>query len=78
MGSQSEHLWSISRLNTVAFRLPSVTCDDAKVRTSDCEDGATVLRVGVELSLLGMMVRGRVNVMGHNCTQSTVKVREKV
>lgn len=51
---QSEYLWCVSGLDAVTLALPSVTCNDGEVRTSNGEDGASILCVGVELSLLGL------------------------
>lgn len=55
--AQSEDLGGIAGLDTVAFALPSVPRDDREVRTSDGEDCAAVVGVGVELALLGVCER---------------------
>jgi hypothetical protein len=36
--AQSEHFGSISRLDAVSFRLPSISSDDGKVLSSDRQD----------------------------------------
>ena len=68
MSLQSENLWGISRLDGIAFRLPGITCYDAKVCTSNSEDGTTVLSVWVEVSLKGVKVCSRM-VMGHDSSK---------
>jgi hypothetical protein len=63
--SQLENLGCVTRLNAVALRLPGVACDNAEVCACDGEDGATVLGVGIELALLGVLVRGGMSVKSH-------------
>lgn len=50
---QSEDFRCVSCLDAVALALPGVSGNDREVRTGDGEDGAAVLRVGVELAFLG-------------------------
>ena len=51
---QSENFGSVTCLNAVSLTLPCVTRNDREVRTGDGEDGTSVRRVGIELSLLGL------------------------
>lgn len=53
---QSEDLGRISGLDVEALGLARVASDDAEVLAGDCEDGAAVVAVGVELVLLGLLV----------------------
>ena len=49
---QPEDLWSITRLDLIADSLTRVARDDGEVLASNGEDGATVVAVGVEVTLL--------------------------
>lgn len=52
--AQSEDFGCVTSLDAVALTLTSVTGDDSEVCTSDSEDSAAVVRVGVEGALLGV------------------------
>lgn len=54
---QSENLWCVTCLDAVAFALPRVACDDREIRTSDGQDSAAILGVGIELPFLRVGVR---------------------
>lgn len=54
---QSEDLWSIARLDAVAFALSGIACYDTKICACDGEDCAAVFCVWIKLMLLGLRVR---------------------
>lgn len=51
---QSEDLGRIARLDAVALALASVPGDDSEIFAGDGKDGAAVVAVRIELSLLGV------------------------
>lgn len=53
--AQLEDFGCVTRLDTVALALPSVTSDNGEICASDGEDGASVLGVGVEGVLLRLL-----------------------
>ena len=77
---QPEDLWSVTRLDLIAGSLTRVARDDGEVLASNGEDGATVVAVRVEVTLLrcGLAVRDVGNGRGQWHGHRTTAVAERV